>query len=300
MTFNWEKMKLHSIMLIVLSAFSIPACSDRADMQTMPDVLKIGILPDESEAELLRRYTPLFHYLSDKLDITYSLVIPASYQDLLDQFATGNIDLAYFGGFTFILAHDKYDAKPLVMRDVDTRFTSYFIVKSDNKSTKLDDFKSKRFSFGSKLSTSGHLMPRYFLKQKEIVPEEYFTKVEYSGAHDKTVYSVRDDNVDIGVTNAKIFDKMLQDKRISFNEVRILMESPPYPDYVWVLQNKFDPLIQTKIQNVFLSLSPANSEHAKIFSGLDAGGFLPAAVSDFQYLHDISHELGLIQVNKRN
>ncbi len=287
-------MQLMRVLLFIATFFIIWGCSERTDNEEMPEVLKVGILPDESKAELLIRYTPLFEHLTKELGVSYSLIIPDNYQDLVNKLSEGRVDLAYFGGFTFIKAHDDYHAVPLVMRDVDTRFTSYFIVKADNPSDSINAFSTKSFSFGSKLSTSGHLMPRYFLKMEEIVPENYFGKVEYSGAHDKTVYWVRDGKVDIGVTNSKIFDKMLKDKRITKNEVRILKETPPYANYVWALRAGFDVSVHQKIQNAFLSLSPTNPQDAKVLNGLDANGFLPASIKNFQQLHDISHELGLV------
>lgn len=293
-------MLLIRVLFFIATIFIILGCTERTGNEAMPEVLRIGILPDEGKAELLKRYTPLFEYLANKLGVTYTIIIPDNYQDLVNKFAADRVDLAYFGGFTFIKVHDNYDAVPLVMRDVDMRFTSYFIVRGDNPSDSLNAFHAKSISFGSKLSTSGHLMPRYFLKQKEIVPEEFFSKVEYSGTHDKTIYWVRDGKVDIGVANSRIFNKMRKDKRIKKNELRILLETPPYPDYVWALRAGFIPSVQLKIQNAFLSLSPTNPEHAKVLSGLDAGGFLPASISNFKQLHDISYELGLINSHLDN
>lgn len=49
---------------------------------------------------------------------------------------------------------------------------------------RITDFKGKVFSSGSNLSTSGHLLPRHFLKEMGIEPENYFSWVDYSGKHD--------------------------------------------------------------------------------------------------------------------
>ena len=279
------------IMVCCLSACSNPADNDKG----LPEFLTIGILPDESKAELLKRYTPLFTYLSDALGIPYKLIIPSDYAELMHHFEHGDIDMAYFGGLTFIQANHLYDAVPLVMRDIDVYFTSYFITHPELSANKLSDFKDFTFSFGSKLSTSGHLMPRLFLQQKGIIPEEYFNKVLYSGSHDKTAFAVRNKSADLGAINSKILDKMVLDGRIKESETHILMETPPFPDYVWALQASIDQHSREKIINAFLSLSPANKYHAKILSGVDAGGFLPASTRDFLQLHDIARQIGLFK-----
>ena len=290
-------MRLFHLLALIVSFIFVTSCSENANKEGMPDVLRISILPDEGKETLLKRYTPLFKYLSDELDVKYKLEIPDSYQDLVDKFSSGKVDLAYFGGLTFIQTNKTHGVIPLVMRDVDTRFTSYFIAKNDKTLIKLTDFKNKRFSFGSNLSPSGHLMPRYFLKEKGIVPENYFSKVEYSGKHDKTIYQIIDGKVDLGATNAKIFDKMVENNQVSMNDVSIIWETPPYPDYIWVLRKDFDMATQTKIKNAFLSLSPGNSSHAEILKRIDANGFFPASINDFKQLYEISYESGLIASN---
>lgn len=281
-----------SLFCVLLLALLIAAagCSDDGESgKGMPAVLKIGIPPDESKATLLKRYTPLFKYLSRELGIPYELKISTSYKNLLELFEKGDIDLAHFGGFTFIQAYHKHKAVPLVMRDIDTRFTSYFVTRADIPLRRLPDFKGKTFSFGSKLSTSGHLMPRYFLNEEMgIVPEKFFSKVQYSGSHDKTAIQVQDGIVDIGAANSKIIDKMLRDGRLSREKIRILWESPPYADYVWVLQSGFNKTTRMKIRNAFLALSPSIKTDAAILSKVDAAGFLPASFADFEQLNRVA------------
>jgi phosphonate transport system substrate-binding protein len=283
-----------SILLIMTLVIFIASCSSQDDIVAMPGILKIGILPDEDEEVLLKRYTPLLQYLSKQLDIPYALKIPANYEELLEQFARGDIDLAYFGGFTFLQASDNSNAIPLVMRDIDTRFSSYFISRTDTSLKRIADFRGKRFSFGSRLSTSGHLMPRFFLQELKIVPEQFFGKVQYSGAHDATAFWVRDGVIDIGSANSRIIDSMFREGRLNQDEINILWETPPYPNYVWAIQSGFEQSTRTKIRNAFLSLSPSSKQHAEILAGMDTGGFLPASADDFEQLHEITHQLDML------
>lgn len=293
-----SKLKLvshHSgyFLIAILTIFIACAPSNKDGVIAL-STLRIGILPDESKDKLIERYTPLFKYLSSEIGIPYELIIPNTYNDLLELFYAKKIDLAYFGGFTFIKARVFANAIPLVMRDVDTRFTSYFLVKTDHPARNISDFKNKTFTFGSKLSTSGHLMPRYFLKEMGIVPEVFFSEVRYSGKHDLTAYWVRDGRVALGAANHAVVNKMYEDGRLSEREVRILWETPPYPDYVWAVRPLNNKKFLIKLRDAFLNLSKTNKDHAKILEGVDAASFLPAGINDFSKLKDIIDVLQLL------
>jgi len=292
---NRSKLSLLLVLLSVLLSTFVTGCSEPKSNRKMPSVLKIGILPDQGREALLKRYTPLFTYLSEKLDRPYEVVIPESYADLLALYGEKKIDIAYFGGYTFIQANEKFQAKAVVMRDVDVRFNSYFIARGNSNLGNISDYKGKKFAFGSKLSTSGHLMPRYFLQKKNINPEQFFDKIEYAGSHDKTAMMVQNGFVDIGVANSKIIKMMFEDGRLNKDLVTVIWETPPYPDYVWAAQFDFEPSVIIKIRDAFLSLSPLDQKHVRILSKIDAGGFLPASRSDFSRLAEIAENLGLVK-----
>ncbi len=263
--------------------------------EATPSVLRVGVLPDESVEALHQRYDPLLDHLSAETGLDFKLVPPSDYDELVRLFRDHKVDLAYFGGLTFVQAHLFYHAEPLVMRDVDTRFTSWFLVRDSDPAHGLADFKGKVFTFGSRLSTSGHLMPRHFLQtEKQLIPEEYFTEVRYSGAHDKTAYQVRDGAVDLGAVNSEIVKTMLRDGRLKEKEVRVLWETPPYPDYVWAVHDRFNEGLKTQLRDAFLRLDADDAVHGKILAGMGAGGFLPAGASDFLPLKGIADTLGLL------
>jgi phosphonate transport system substrate-binding protein len=261
-----------------MSACSVP------ESEPSIDILRIGILPDEGEEALRERYVPLLEFLSQASGLPYKLVIPNNYAELVRQFGEGQIDLAYFGGVTFVNANSEYGAMPLVMRDVDSHFTSAFIV-ADEGFRNLKELQGKRFSFGSRLSTSGHLMPRHFLHaERGIAPEKYFGSIEYSGKHDLTAYRVRDGGVDAGVVNTEIIRKMFADGRLKPGDIRIIWTTPPYPDYVWAVHPRIHPVARERIQQAFLQLTAENPQEAAILSRMGTAGFYPVSTKDFSML----------------
>ena len=260
-----------------------------------PSVVRIGVLPDMNDEKLQQRYKPLLKYLSEATGLEFRLVLPADYAELLHMFGTGEFDLTLFGGLTFVQAKVLYRAEPLVMRDVDTHFISAFVVRDSDPATELTDFEGKVLAFGSSLSTSGHLMPRYFLREdRQIIPEKYFEQVVYSGAHDKTAYMVRDGKADIGAVNAEIIGAMLRDGRLKQGDLRIVWETPPYPDYVWVVPERLNEDIKTLLRDAYLQLDLNDASHRQVLTGLGARSFLPAGARIFQPLQQIAANLELL------
>ncbi|MBT3556271.1 MAG: phosphate/phosphite/phosphonate ABC transporter substrate-binding protein [Rhodospirillales bacterium] len=259
-----------------------------------PTMIRIGVLPDETEAKLRERYLPLFQHLESAVGLKTELVVPKSYSHLLELFSQNQVDIAYFGGLTFLKAHKQLGAAPMVMRDTDLRFRSYFLARSDRIEKTIHDFKGQRLAFGAKLSTSGHLMPRHFLQTKGIVPETYFSEIKFSGAHDKTGFLVRDGMVDLGVANASIIDSMFSDGQLSKTNVQIIWKTPPYPDYVWAANKGLGAEVRNSLIQAFLQLSPTDEPDTAILNKLHAGGFLPASLDDFQELSTIAESLGML------
>lgn len=272
--------------------------------QTDIAVIRVGVLPDEDKAELNRRYAPLLEHLSQVTGPKFELITPDSYDHLLRIFDNGELDLAYFGGLTFLKAHVNSNALPLVMRDVDTRFTSYFVVGRlgplrDCNDLTCDELADKVFSFGSKLSTSGHLMPRYYMKTViGIEPETYFAEVRYSGAHDTTAFRIRDGDVDLGVINSEILKIMLREGRLKQGDLRVLWESPPFPNYVWAIDHKLDEAVRENLLYAFLMLEYGNENHARILSSVGAKSFLPAGTDEFMALQQIAESLGMLSLTE--
>jgi len=293
--------KFGFLCLLIILCVLLSGCPSNKE-KSEPGIagLRIAILPDESEDKLLERYTPLFEYLSSEIGAPYELIIPQSYSELLELFHEGKLDLAYFGGFTFLKAHFADGAVPLVTRDTDSSSTSYYLVNAGEQVKEISELIGKRLSFGSRLSTSGHLMPRYYLKKKDIVPEDFFSDVIYSGNHEGTAFHVRDGKADLGVANAAVTNRMFKDGRLDKNEVRILGETPAFPDNVWALHPSLDEDMQKKIKKAFLRLSADNNSHSRILSAVDAGRFLPAEVSDFNELAEAINELELLGLAETN
>ena len=117
-----------------------------------------------------------------------------------------------------------------------------FITASDDIKT-FADLKGKRFAFGSPSSTSGHLMPRFFLGEAGISPDTDFANVAFSGAHDATAAFVAAGKVDAGALNASVWDKLVAQGKVDTAKVHVFATTPPYFDYNWTVRGDLDPAV---------------------------------------------------------
>jgi len=242
------------------------------------------LLPDQDRQKQAETYTQLFDFISKEVGVSYDLIFPDSYQKLVEDFNQGNVDLAYFGGYTFLQAHEKSGAIPLVMRDIDRKFVSCVAVRKDSAIKNIEELKGTDFAFGSKLSTSGHIMPRHYFQKQKLVPEKYFSSVKYSGAHDKTLELIFQNKVKSGVLNAYIYEALVRNNNNYQSELEVIWQTPPYPDYVWAVQSNLSKAFNQRVLDAFLSISSHSIQGQKILESLSTEAFYPASISDFDTL----------------
>ena len=265
------------------------------------DVLRVSAIPDEAPTELLRKFEPLGAYLEQQLGMKVQFVPVADYPAVVEALATDRLDMAWLGGFTYVQAQLKTQGEgktpviPLVQREQDAQFTSKFITADPNVKS-LADLKGKTFAFGSVSSTSGSLMPRYFmLKNDNIKPEDYFSRVAYSGAHDATVAWVQAGKVDAGVLNASVWQKLVDAGKVDTNKVHVFATTPAYFDYNWTVRGTLDPALTAKIKKAFLDLDPANPEQKKILDLQAASRFIDTKPENYKGIEEAARAADLLK-----
>jgi phosphonate transport system substrate-binding protein len=260
--------------------------------------LRVSAIPDENPQELLRIYTPFADFLSKEIGLPVKFVPVVDYAATVEGLAANRLDLVWYGGFTSVQAARRAKgASRLVMRKEDAQFKSKFITRKGSGIRSLKDLKGKTFSFGSVSSTSGHLMPRYFLLQAGINPEKDFSKFSFSGAHDATAAWVEAGRVDAGALNFLVWDKLVKNKKIDTDKVAVFWTTPPYVDYVWTIRGGVDESLTKKIANAFLKLDYKNPKHKKLLDLHRTEGYLPAKDSDWKGIEKAAVAAGLLKMN---
>jgi phosphonate transport system substrate-binding protein len=281
--------------LISRSALALALMLGAASAQSQ--ILRVSAIPDEAPTELQRKFKPLGDYLEKEIGMQVQFTPVSDYAAVVEGLAAKKIDLAWLGGFTFVQAklRTNGEAMPIIQRAEDEVFTSKFIVPLDSPIKSIAELKGKTFAFGSPSSTSGHLMPRFFLIKDGIDPDKDFKAIAFSGAHDATVAFVAAGKAEAGALNASVMDKLIEKGDANAKAVRVLATTPPYYDYNWTVRPGLDPALRDKIAQAFLKLDASNPAHKELMALQRASKFVPTKAANYEGIERAAKSAGLIK-----
>jgi phosphonate transport system substrate-binding protein len=259
-------------------------------------VLRVSAIPDESPTELHRKFKPLGTYLEQKTGMKVEFIPVTDYAASVEGLINNKLDMVWFGGFTFVQAKVRSQGKviPIVQREEDEAFKSVFIT-TDKTINKLDDLKGKTFTFGSESSTSGHLMPRYFMLGAKVNPDADLKRVAYSGAHDATVAAVSGGKVDAGALNFSVWEKLVAQNKVDRNAIRVFYTTPGYADYNWTVRSNMDPALRKKLTDAFLELNRNDAGGKEILELQRATRFIPTRAENYEAIEKAAQSAGLLK-----
>lgn len=263
-------------------------------------VLYIGGIPDQNTAVLVRRFDEIAHYLSETLDIAVEYKPTLDYSAVVTGFRNGDIHLAWFGGLTGIQARGSVPGSlALAQRPQDENFHSVFIVGDEIGAQSLPDLKRLSFTFGSESSTSGHLMPRFFLIEAGLDPKNDFRfPPGFSGSHDRTWKLVEVGAFQSGALNLSVWNKAVVNGDVDQTKVRVLKTTPAYYDYNWSVRgdmdDKFGKGFIVRLQDALLNVHD-NPKYKDILDAFQAERFIPTENANYSKIEEIGKELGLLE-----
>lgn len=256
-------------------------------------------IPDQDETKLKERFSLLANHLSKELNLDVKFVPVKSYSASIAAFRNNQVQLAWFGGLSGVRARLIVPNSVAIAQGVeDPNFHSFLIAHSSTKLEKSETIptgiEGRTFTFGSKGSTSGRLMPEFFLREQfKKSPNEIFKKVGFSGNHSKTIALVQSGAYEVGAVNYKVWKRELKAGKIDPSKVKIIYQTPGYPDYNFTargdLDEQFGKGFTKKLQNAIL-----NIEDEKILNAFPRSGFIKATNEDFSPILDTARKIGLI------
>ena len=257
-------------------------------------------IPDENTARLRERFDKVAAYLSDNLGIPVEYVPVKSYSASVAAFKNNEVQLAWFGGLSGVKARRAVrGALAIAQGTEDMAFVSYFIANTSTGIQESDIFpqgvEGRTFTFGSKGSTSGRLMPEFFIrKHLKNTPSKTFKRVGFSGDHSKTLSLVQSGHYEVGALNYKVWQNELAAGNVDTSRVRIIWESPPYTDYNWTIRGdveaKFGEGLIQKVQQAIIDMKDAD-----LLKSFPRSGFIRADNSMYGPILETAIEVGIIE-----
>ena len=286
--------KLILILVLVPIVLSMNCTADKP-------VLFIGGIPDQNVSLLEERFGGIANYLESELGFEVRYKPSISYSALVTSFVNGDIQLAWFGGFTGVQARSTVNgAKAILQRPKDQNFRSAFIVNKKLNVESLKDLKGYSLTFGSESSTSGHLMPRFFLWKAGLSPESDFKgPPSYSGSHDKTWKLVESGSFQVGALNAAVWDRAVSQGIVDNNKVKLLKYTRTFSDYHWVAH----PAIETelgdgtinKISDILKSMEMSNPSAAHVLELFQTDSFVDTQNENYYEIENTARSLGFLK-----
>jgi phosphonate transport system substrate-binding protein len=263
-----------------------------------PGPLHVGAIPDQDPEVLQRLYGTVADSISAALDLEVTYTPVTDYAAAVSLFRTGDLDLVWFGGLTGVQARlQTPGAEPVAQRDIDEAFTSVFVVNADTGLAPSGDLAALaplRFTYGSETSTSGRLMPAYFLREAGVDPQGFPGGPGFSGSHDATLALVASGSYQAGVLNSQVWRSRSAEGTVDPAVVRYA-ETPPFHDYHWLLGPQAAartgvPDLRDRLLDFFTGLPPGDP----VLDLFGAGAFVPARASDHARIEEIGRDLGLV------
>jgi phosphonate transport system substrate-binding protein len=256
-------------------------------------VLRVAMIPSTDPGKIVRESQPLVNYLEKKTGSRVDLVVPTNYAAVVEAIANDRVDIAYLGGFTFVQASQRAGVRPLVQRERDQNFHSVFITQPGSGINSLADLKGHSFAFGDVNSTSGHLMPAYYMRAAGVDPSA-LAKTLYTGGHDATALAVANAKVDAGAMDELVYAMMMKTGKITPAQIKIFYTTPAFFDYVWVARKNLDPKLSGAFADAFLKLDSSNAEGKVLLDLLNANKYVVADDASYDKLQQAARAEGLL------
>lgn len=256
-------------------------------------------IPDQDETKLQERFGKVSRYLARELDVEVRFVPVKSYEAAVSAFRNNQVQLAWFGGLSGVQARELVPGSEALAQGVeDPQFKSYFIAHRsaglEPSDTLPEGIQGKTMTFGSKGSTSGRLMPEYYIRQRfDAAPTDVFSRVGFSDSHSRTLALVEAGTYQIGALNYQVWETAVEAGEVDTDAVQVVWETPTYPDYQWTIRGdvdeRFGDGFKEKVRTALLEM-----DDPELLESFPREGFIPASNDDYEPIRKTGKAIGIL------
>jgi len=256
-------------------------------------------IPDADESRLNARFGKVADYLSEQLGVDVKYVPVKSYPAAITAFRNDQVQLAWFGGLSGVQARALVEGSEAIAQGYEDQFFKTYIIANTKTGIEASDelpeaIKGKTFTFGSKGSTSGRLMPEFFIREQfNAAPDEIFERVGFSGDHSRTIAQVQSGVFEVGAVNYSVWDTEVEEGKVDTDKVKVIWTTPTYPDYQWTIRGDVDARygegFKQKVTEVLLNMKDEN-----LLSSFPRKSFVPATNEDYAPIERTGAAIGLL------
>lgn len=264
--------------------------AELADMRVhkapLENSYKFGFDLRNSPQEDAHQYLPFLKYLSDATGLRFNLRFTPKNNNIVDDLGRGEVHFAAIGAISFIKAREKYAVTPLV-RGLNTdnlaHYRSVIITLPESPLRELGDLRGRRFAFGGRTSTQGHIIPRIELLKENIALQD-LGAYKYTGSHKNCADAVLRNESDACGMQDTLADLLIERKL-----VRELYRSAFYPSSGIAANADLPAEVVSKVKQALLNFDPNGAVGGELYNWHLTempNGFTAASVDDYQELAD--------------
>ena len=295
-----------SVLTLLLLAPVAGCAGDGGGDGEVGSIFRIGAIPDQDPEKLQRLYGALATYLQQTLGVPVVYEPVTDYVAAVIAFRVGDLDMVWFGGLTGVQARLQVEgAEAILQRSIDAEFHSVFIANSRSGWEAVDDvaglarLEGHTFTFGSESSTSGRLMPQYYLEQAGLTLADFRGEVGFSGSHDKTIKLVEAGTFSAGALNEQVWRSRVASGDVDLARVDVIWRTPAYYDYHWLVSplvgERFGAGFVERVRLAFTNLDAGVPRHKEILDLFGAQKFVATQNSNYDQIESIGRAIGKIK-----
>ena len=218
-------------------------------------LLRMGAIPSESVEKVEDQYKEFIAYLERQLGYRVIFVVEEDYQTIIKKMSNSELDIAFYGPYSYIDAHATAGARAFVSpeyRRTGSAYQSLIITHVDTGIRSLAGLKGHSFAFVDQKSTSGYLLPQSALIKQGIDATRDCSKVVFAGHHDAAALAVSKRTVDAAAVSSNVLKSLLEKGIIDETEIRVIHASAPVPQSAWAYRKGVSGDLVDRIKHAFL------------------------------------------------
>lgn len=301
--------------LVLASSALVASCStgqnaaeETADAATTADgetcapelaELDFGIISTESQDNLKTQWEPFLEAMEAEIGRPINGFYATDYAGVIEAMGAGKIQLAWYGGKSYIEAAARSDAEAFaqtVNADGSKGYYAYLITNKNNPILENIDIEAGNgdqfvienaadltFAFNDPNSTSGFLVPSFYVFAKnEVNPNDAFEELVFAGSHEATAQAVANDQVDVATNNSESLLKIEEGDPEAFENIQIIWTSPVIPSDPVAYRNDLPDCLKEQLKDFFFDY-----KDAAVLEPLGWQSFDPAADEDWNTIREL-------------
>jgi len=252
-------------LLACLAGASLMALAP-AQAQELKEI-NFGIISTESSQNLKSDWQPILDSMAKKTGMKVNAFFASDYAGIIEGMRFNKVQVAWFGNKSAMEAVDRAGGEvfaQMVNADGTKGYYSHLIVHKDSPLKSLDDMlkQGKNLSFGNgdPNSTSGYLVPNYYVfAQNKIDPKTFF-KLTRGANHEGNALAVANKQIDVATNNSENMEKVRQHLPEKFNDIRIIWTSPLIPLDPLVIRKDLPEASKAKIRDFFYTYGQGSQQ----------------------------------------